>query len=60
MIERHAWLDPSRAPLYVVTYPATRALDDVKNAHEAIESYAEAELWLQGRLAEALRDAARP
>jgi hypothetical protein len=38
MIERHDWLDPSRAPLYVVTYPAVRAPEDVKHAHEAIES----------------------
>jgi hypothetical protein len=37
MIERHAWIDPSRAPLYLVTYPAVRTLEDVKNAHEAIE-----------------------
>jgi hypothetical protein len=34
----HSWLDTSRAPLYVLTYPTDRDLEHVVAAHRAVEA----------------------
>lgn len=34
---QHAWVDTSQAPLYVMTYPNQRSLQDVVDAHHVAE-----------------------